>query len=130
MNEDRLLGPRHDNVRSVLRVGGPVVGAIGVVCVLIGVGRFFASFGTFEPPRYFWCAFVGLPLLFVGVAMSMFAYLGAFHRYVAGESAPVAKDVVNYMGENTGPGVKAVAKAVAEGVLEAQREQPKPGDRA
>jgi hypothetical protein len=128
MNEDRLLAPRHRTIRSVLRIGGPIVGAIGVVCVMIGVGSFFSSFGTFEPPRYFWCAFIGLPLLFVGGTMSMYGYLGALHRYVAGESAPVAKDVVNYMGENIRPGVKAVAKAVAEGVLEAQREQPpKPG---
>jgi hypothetical protein len=36
----------------------------------------------------------------------------------------VAKDVVNYMGENVQPGIKAVAKAVAEGVIEAQKEQP------
>jgi len=55
--------------------------------------------------------------------MCMFGYLGAFQRYVAGESAPVAKDVVNYMGENVQPGVKAVAKAITEGIIEAQKEE-------
>ena len=55
--------------------------------------------------------------------MCMFGYVGGFHRYVAGESAPVAKDVVNYMGENVPPGVKAMAKAVTEGIIEAQKEQ-------
>ena len=55
--------------------------------------------------------------------MCMFGYLGAFQRYVAGESAPVAKDVVNYMGENIQPGVKAVAKAITEGIIEGQKEQ-------
>ena len=39
----------------------------------------------------------------------------------ARESAPVAKDVVNYMGENTQPGVKAVAKAVTVGIIEGQK---------
>ena len=91
----------------------------------VGFGSFFASFGSFEPPRYFWCAFVGMPLLFVGIAMCMYGYLGSFYRYVAGESAPVAKDVVNYMGENIQPGVKAVTKAATEGVIEAQKEQRK-----
>ena len=91
----------------------------------VGFGSFFASFGSFEPPRYFWCAFVGMPLLFVGTAMCMYGYLGAFYRYVAGESAPVAKDVVNYMGENIQPGVKAVAKAATEGIIEAQKDQRK-----
>jgi hypothetical protein len=57
--------------------------------------------------------------------MCQFGYMGALHRYVAGESAPVAKDVVNYMGENVQPGVRSVAKAVAEGIIEAQQQQPK-----
>jgi hypothetical protein len=30
---------------------------------------------------------------------------------------------VNYLGENTQPGVKAMSKAIAEGVIEAQSEQ-------
>ncbi len=128
MNEDRLLSPQHSNIRGILRVGGPVVAGLGLFFTLVGVGSFFAAFGSFEPPRYFWCAFIGLPLIFVGGAMCMFGFLGAFQRFVAGESAPVAKDVVNYMGENVQPGIKAVTKAAAEGVIEAQREQhPRPG---
>jgi hypothetical protein len=92
--------------------------------MIVGFGSFFASLGGFEPPRFFWCVFVGMPLLFVGLVMCMFGFLGAFQRYVAGESAPVTKDVVNYLGENVQPGVKAVAKAVTEGMIEAQTRQP------
>ena len=125
MNENRLQSPRHSGIRGVLRIGGPLIAAIGLLFMIVGFGSFFASFGSFEPPRYFWCAFVGMPLLFVGIAMCMYGYLGAFYRYVAGESAPVAKDVVNYMGENVQPGVKAVTKAATEGVIEAQKGQPK-----
>jgi len=128
MNENQLQSPQHAHIRAILRVGGPVVLGLGLVFTLVGFASFFASFGSFEPPRYFWCAFIGLPLMFVGGAMCMLGYLGAFQRFVAGESAPVAKDVVNYLGENVQPGVRAVAKAVAEGVIEAQNErQPKPG---
>src|SRR5690348_6185388 len=105
MNEDRLLSSKHANVRTGLRIAGPVLFAIGLIFTVIGVGSFFATFGTFEgPPRYFWCAFVGMPLMFVGASLSMFGFLGAFYRYTAGESAPVAKDFVNYMGENAAPG--------------------------
>jgi hypothetical protein len=68
---------------------------VRLLFMIVGYGSFFASFGSFEPPRFFWCAFVGMPLLFVGIVMCMFGYLGAFQRYVTGESAPVAKDVVN-----------------------------------
>lgn len=135
MNEDRLRAARHTNIRTLLQVGGPIVACLGLVFMLVGFGSFFAAFGSvgngFEMPRYFWCVFVGMPLLFVGGSMCMFGYLGSFQRYIAGESAPVAKDVINYMGENIQPGVKAMVKAVAEGVFEAQREQqPKPGNPA
>jgi hypothetical protein len=127
MNQDKLRSPQHSTVRAVLRVGGPVVAVLGVVLTIVGIGSFFAAFDSFEPPRYFWCAFVGMPLLMIGLVVSWFGYMGAVYRYMAGEGAPVAKDVVNYMGENIQPGVKALAKAVTEGIVEAQKEEePKP----
>lgn len=123
MNENKLQSPHHATIRAALRVAGPLVLLLGLGFTIVGVGSFFSSFGSFEPPHLFWCAFLGLPLLFVGSALCMAGYLGAFQRYVAGEAAPVAKDVANYMGENVQPGVKAVAKAITEGVLEAHKEQ-------
>jgi len=125
MNENELQSPYHSGVRTVLRVAGPAIVGVGLLFLIVGVSSFFMSFGTFEPPRYFWCVFVGMPLLFVGGVMCQFGYLGAVQRYVAGESAPVAKDVANYMGENVQPGVRSVAKAVTEGIIEAHQEQPK-----
>ena len=110
------LDPGHNNVREVLRVAGPAVLALGVVFMIIGVGSFFASFGSFEPPRYFWCAFVGIPLMGVGGALCQFAYMGAVSRYMADEVAPVGKDVVNYMAEGTQDAVRKVAAAVGQGL--------------
>jgi hypothetical protein len=37
----------------------------------------------------------------------------------------VAKDAVNYLGENIQPGVKAVAKAVTEGIQQGLKEEKK-----
>ena len=125
MNEDKLQAPQHAMVKRTLRGVGLAVLALGGLLILIGFGSFFASFGSGEIPRYFWCAFLGMPLLFVGIAMTMFGFLGAMNRFVAGESAPVAKDVVNYMGENVQPGVKSIAKAVAEGIQEGLNEGQK-----
>ena len=123
MNQNDLHSPHHATIRTVLRVGGPLIAAAGLIFMIVGIGNFFSSFGTFEPPRLFWCIFAGMPLLFVGLVMCMFGFMGAFHRYVAGESAPVAKDVVNYLGENTQPGVRAAAKAITEGIAEGKKEQ-------
>ncbi len=126
MNENELQGSKQGATRRTLRRAGLIILGLGGVLMMLGFGSFFASFGSFSPPRYFWCAFLGMPLLFVGGTMTMFGFLGAFQRYVAGESAPVAKDVVNYMGENIEPGIKSIAKAVADGIKEGLSEEPPP----
>jgi hypothetical protein len=112
----KLIDPQHDQTRDFLRILGPTVLVIGVIFAVIGVGSFFSSFGTFEPPHYFWCAFIGLPLIAVGSAICKFAFLGSVSRYMANEIAPVGKDVVNYMAEGTKGAVHDVAAAVASGL--------------
>jgi ribosomal protein L40E len=77
---------------------------------------FFSSFGTFEPPRYFWAAFLGLPLLVIGLGLTRFGYLGAILRYFSGEVAPVAKDTFNHMAHGTAEGVETLAQALSRGL--------------
>jgi hypothetical protein len=117
------INPGHREVRAVLRVIGPATALVGLLFVVIGFGSFFASFGSFEPPRFFWCAFVGIPLLGVGVMISKFAYIGTVFRYMAGETAPVGKDVTNYMVAGTKDSIRDAATAVGEGFAVAGRGQ-------
>ena len=83
--------------------------------MVVGMASFFTSFGSFQPPKYFWCCFVGIPLMGVGLAITKFAYMGAVFRYISAESAPVAKDTINYMAVETRDAVRHVAGAVREG---------------
>ncbi|MHB0956527.1 MAG: zinc ribbon domain-containing protein [Pirellulaceae bacterium] len=110
------IDPRHHDTRAILRIVGPALVVVGLLFVLVGFGSFFAALGSFEPPRYFWCAFVGLPLIAVGGAICKFAFLGAVTRYMANEVAPVGKDVVNYMAEGTQDAVRHVASAIGQGL--------------
>jgi len=116
MNDEENLNPSQSSTRGVLRVVGPLLASVGLIFTIVGIGSFFVSFGAFEPPRYFWCAFVGLPLVAVGVAISRFAFMGPLFRYVAGETAPVAKDTFNYLAEGTQKGVRSMATAVGDGL--------------
>jgi uncharacterized membrane protein len=126
MNDDKLQLKQQPKIRNLLRYLGLSLLAIGILLTLIGMISFFGSlnssfdkdFGSVQPPHYFWCAFLGLPLTFLGTVLTFAGFIGAFSRYFAGESAPVTKDVVNYMGENTQPGVKAFTKAITEGIKE------------
>jgi len=110
------IDPQHQDTRNVLRVIGPAIAVVGIIFTVIGLGSFFASFGSFEPPTHFWCAFIGLPLVGVGAMISKFAFLGAVSRYVSNEVAPVGKDVVNYMAHGTKDAVREIASAVGQGL--------------
>ena len=117
MNDENRLNPGHRKLRQVLRLVGPLVMGVGVIFAAIGLISFFSSFGSFGPPRYFWCAFVGLPLIALGSAITKFAFMGSVLRYMSAESSPVGKDTFNYMAEGTQSGVRTMARAVREGFL-------------
>jgi hypothetical protein len=120
MMSDKLDPEQYREQRSILKSIGPAIAAIGVLLTVVGLISFFSSFGGFEPPRYFWCAIIGLPLLGVGVGITKFAYLGTITRYMAGEVAPVGKDVTNYMVSGTKDSIRDMATAAGEGFSSAQ----------
>ena len=96
---------------------GPLVLGTGVVFTAVGFISFFSAFGSFSgPPRYFWCAFVGLPLMGVGTAMTKFAYMGAVTRYMANEVTPVGTDVFNTIVGDTKGSIRDLAAAVGSGL--------------
>ncbi|HEX2141652.1 MAG TPA: zinc ribbon domain-containing protein [Candidatus Limnocylindria bacterium] len=86
------------SVRSFLRVGGLIALGIGILLTIGGMASFFSAFGTFEQPRSFWMAFIGLPLTAVGGAMVRAGFLGPAARYVTGEVTPVLQDTLGALG--------------------------------
>ncbi len=112
----RQIDPGHTAKRNVLRIAGPLILLVGALFLIVGVGSFFMSFGGFGPPRYFWCVFVGMPLIFIGKVMSVAGFAGAVARYQAGEYAPVAKDTFNYIADESEVGVRTLASAVGQGL--------------
>ncbi|MBN2712440.1 MAG: zinc ribbon domain-containing protein [Planctomycetes bacterium] len=120
-NDGRRLDPGHDGMRSALRVIGPMMMAVGGILLAVGLIDFFSSFGSLEPPKLFWCAFIGMPIMAMGMGITKFAYMGKIARYVAGEAAPVARDTFNYMAVGTAEGVKNVASAIGQGISEGMR---------
>ena len=54
--------------------------------------------------------------------MCMFGFMGAVARFTAAEQVPVATDALQDVAENTQDAVRQVARAVAQGVKDAQKE--------
>lgn len=115
------INPNHKQERTILRVVGPVLLAAGLIFIAVGMISFFAAFAGDGPPRLFWCAFVGMPLVFVGLVTCKFAFLGKVARYAAGELAPVGRDTFNYMARGTKEGVSNISEAFFEGKSQAEK---------
>jgi hypothetical protein len=86
---------------------------VGLLLTLGGMISFFSAFGSFAgPPQDFWMAFIGLPLIAVGAAMTKAGYLGPATRYVAGEVTPTIRDTLGALG--IGPSLTACASCGAQ----------------
>lgn len=110
------IDPKHEQTRRILRWLGIPLLIVGVILFVIGTVSFFRSIGGMEPPRYFWCAFLGMPVMFVGGVLMHYGFIGSVMRYSAQEVAPVGKDTFNYLAEGTKDSVKTLASAVGEGL--------------
>ena len=141
MSGHAKLDPDHAAKRRFLRVLGPLLILVGLICLVSGFkstfvdgpSRFMARESPFpgqspgfdgmlfrqkssSPFGRFWLMFVGMPLLGIGVIVTVLGYKGAVARYAAGELAPVAKDTVNYMANGTRDSVRTIASAIGEGL--------------
>lgn len=138
-----LKHAQHDAARAVLRVVGPLLILVGGAMFVTGIISFFERFdegprGLFgdlpgavrahdpdrsgdlaepapRPPNRFWMCFVGMPVAAVGFVLSRQGYLGVAARYVAGETAPVARDTIDYLARGTKESIEEVASAIRGG---------------
>ena len=112
MKSSKIIDPGHAGTRTLLRIVGPIV-------LVAGLGSFLGAIPLVMAtgyPAFGFLGFVGVFLLFIGSTMTMFGFAGAVARYHAQEIAPVASDTLNYVAEETRPGVRAMAGALREGL--------------
>ncbi|MDL2292778.1 zinc ribbon domain-containing protein [Acholeplasma sp. OttesenSCG-928-E16] len=101
--------------KKKLKVIGLVLIIVGAIFTITGFVEFFiaiSNLDSMEGPKLFWMLFIGLPMLGIGFSLFMMAYRGKIARYVASESAPVAKDVTNYMIDETKDSIIGVVNEI------------------
>ena len=94
--EEEKINPGHEQTRNKLRKAG-------LICLIVALPLMCIPF-------------IGFPLMFAGLVMTMFGFAGKMARYQAAEIAPVQKDTFNYMADGTKSGVRTVANAAGEGL--------------
>ena len=89
-----------NTIRTLLRIGGPILLGIGLVLAIAGFVSFFSAFGNPSGgmPTNFWMAFIGLPMLAAGASLTRAGFLGPASRYVAGEVTPTIRDTMGALG--------------------------------
>lgn len=110
-------------MRIFLRIVGPIVGLTGLIFAIVGFASFFGFIGApgvDKAPGQFWMAFVGIPVLVVGLIMTKIGYMGSIVRYLSKEITPVAAESMNEFQEKAEPGIRGAARAIGKGLAEAQ----------
>ena len=78
------------------RMAGFIILPIGIILFITSLFG-FANFDT----ELFLLSFIGLPMIAIGSSLLMFGYQGSIHRYHASQSAPILKDTLNYLQDET-----------------------------
>jgi RNA polymerase subunit RPABC4/transcription elongation factor Spt4 len=112
------IDPGHENVRGVLKTVGPVLLVAGGLCMAVAFIDLVLTMmdDGFRQPKFFWCFFLGMPLLVAGGAMTNAAYAGRIARYFSQEATPVATDTFNYAAKEVRASVRELAGAIGEGL--------------
>ena len=63
-------GPYERTNHSIVRFFGAIIAGFGVILTAVGSFSLFSSWGTIGGSRYYWAAFLGLPLIAVGSAFT------------------------------------------------------------
>lgn len=113
---DNRIDKNHAKKKRIFKVLGLTILLVGIIFTVLGFINFMSAFGTFGEPPKIGYMFIGLPLIFVGSVLTSMGFMGDVMRYQAGEVAPVGKDVINYMVDETQDSIKKVSKAIHEGM--------------
>ena len=119
-NNNKDNGKKHlqENKAMKLRLRkiGFICLGIGGLFTIIALIDFFSAFNGYGSPSLFFLFFLSFPLIFVGLVCLKFGYMGAVSSYVASQTAPVVKDVTNYMLDGTREEVGKTFKHVVNSI--------------
>lgn len=91
----------YSKTKKTFRTLGFIILPIGLVLSIIGFIDFFMSFNSMTQPKLFFCLFIGLSLTSIGIIFLILGFMKELNSFAASQSAPVHKDVINYMLDGT-----------------------------
>ncbi|MDD4532364.1 MAG: zinc-ribbon domain-containing protein [Bacilli bacterium] len=83
---------KYSTFAKIMRFLGIIILVAGIVLIVRGLMDLQSSFISL---------FIGIPITFVGGVFISFGFMKKFNQYTASQTAPVKKDVTNYMLDGT-----------------------------
>ena len=99
MNREFLQ--KHPKAKKSFKIMGLIFLPVGIFCIITAFIDFFVAISSGKAPNLFFLFFIGFPFIFVGIVTLSLGFMKEINSYVASESAPVSKDVANYMLDGT-----------------------------
>lgn len=112
-----IRNPKYKNIAIALI-------AIGIAFLIAGIILFILGFLDMQNGNFFY-GFIAIPCLFIGSSSLMYGLLGPLARFMQGVAAPIQKDYVNYMREETVDSAKGYYGDIASSVKENLTSQDK-----
>ena len=91
----------YSKTKKTFRTIGFIILPIGLVLSIIGFVDFLMGFNSMTQPKLFFCLFIGLPMTSIGIIFLILGFMKELNSFAASQSAPVHKDVINYMLDGT-----------------------------
>lgn len=111
-NEEKHNLKENIKLRTVMTILGAIILIVGIFLLISATASFFQG-----DPSNFHLAFIGMPLIFVGIVILGSFNSGRLLRFQAKQQAPVKKDVTKYMLDETGDDIaKVIQKSRATDV--------------
>ena len=115
-NNNDIYQNKYSKLNKVLRILGFIFLPLGIICTLTGMIDFFVAASKFGTPNLFFLCFIGMPLIFVGTICLINGYRKQINQYHSSQTAPVAKDVANYMIDGTRDSLTKTAASINEAI--------------
>ena len=106
----------HQKTKKNLKIIGIILVIVGGICAITGFVDFFIAANSQRMPQLFFLCFIGMPLIFVGTICLINGYRKQINQYHSSQTAPVAKDVANYMIDGTRDSLTKTAASINEAI--------------
>ena len=88
---------------------------IGVLFLIVGIALFVTAILNIQSNNFYF-GFIAIPCLFIGMSSLMYGAIGPLAKYMRNIVAPIQKDYVNYMREETIDSAKEYYSDIASSV--------------